>query len=313
MITLDCSEHIRGEFATVSGADVDASYAMLPSDLVVELEARYLGKSFSIDSDVSICFTDFDDFKRIVLIYLTAVEHVLEIFGDLIDGTDIDFEVSIDETEFTTTPQAHYFVANELRLRSVEVNSIAPRFVGEFQKGIDYRGDVSIFESDFLAHARIADLFGYKISVHSGSDKFSVFPAVSRLTDGRFHVKTAGTNWLEVLRVIAVCAPALYREVHSFALANLSEAQRYYHISGEVDRIADLGEIPDERLPDYLELDDSRQVLHITYGLVLQACATDGSLLFRDRIYNVLREHEDLYNAALGAHIGRHLSALGIA
>jgi hypothetical protein len=58
-------------------------------------------------------------------------------------------------------------------------------------------------------HARIAGKLGYKISVHSGSDKFSVFPVIGEKTRGRYHLKTAGTNWLEAVRVIAETDPAL--------------------------------------------------------------------------------------------------------
>ena len=74
-------------------------------------------------------------------------------------------------------------------------------------------------------HAEIADHFGYKVSVHSGSDKFAVFGIVGKYTKGRYHVKTAGTNWLEAVRVIAEVAPDLYRKMHLFALNNLNEAK----------------------------------------------------------------------------------------
>src|SRR5699024_7212699 len=132
-------------------------------------------------------------------------------------GKKFNFEISIDETETVTSPQAHFFVANELKSNKVNVFSMAPRFCGEFQKGIDYVGDLHQFENELMEHANIASFFGYKLSIHSGSDKFSVFPIIARHTEGVLHVKTAGTNWLEAIRVIAQQNPDLYRRLHRFA------------------------------------------------------------------------------------------------
>jgi len=311
MITLDCSEHIPSELDCASQAEINTRYAELPADVTGALEKLYLNKTIAVSGDVMLSFC-YDDFKRIVLVYLPAIEHAINIFDELINNKDIDFEVSIDETLSTTSPQAHYFVASELVRHGVEITSLAPRFVGEFQKGIDYRGDISLFERDFLVHAEIAKMFGYKLSIHSGSDKFSVFPIIHRLTDGKYHLKTAGTNWLEAVRVIAKCSPELYREIHAFALSNLQEAKKCYHITENTDYIADLSDVSDNMLPDYLNQDDARQVLHITYGLILQAKNPDGSTLFKDRIFDVLYEHEEEYFTALEEHIGKHLAALGI-
>ena len=311
MITLDCSEHIRNDYASERQSAVDASYTALPSELTSSYEATYLGKAFPIGGDIEIMFED-SEFRRIVLVYRAAVDHAVSIFEELIKQTQTDFEVSIDETLSVTTPQAHFFVANELIRRGVVCASIAPRFIGEFQKGIDYIGEVSEFERAFDAHAKIAAHFGYKVSVHSGSDKFSIFPAVGRLTGGRFHIKTAGTNWLEALRVIAAKEPKLYREIHTFALENLPEARKYYTITDDISDIADIESVSDAALPDYLNHNSARQALHITYGLILQAKTPDGSPLFRSRIYSALHKHEAEYFTALEQHIGKHLGALGV-
>jgi len=311
MITLDCSEHIRNDIVTAPQSAVDELYAALPDDLTSELEYRYIGRKYHISDDVTIAFNE-DEFKRTVLVYQPAIDHTLSVFNEFIKGKAIDFEVSIDETLSTTSPESHFFVANELRSHGVEFASLAPRFIGEFQKGIDYIGDLSGFEQDFAVHARIAKKFGYKISVHSGSDKFSIFPIVGKHTGGRFHLKTAGTNWLEAVRVIAQYAPQLYRELHIFALENLHEAKKYYHITEDTANIADINSLSDAELPCYLEQIDARRVLHITYGLILMAKNADGTPLFRDRIYQVLDEYEPEYIAALEKHIGRHLDALGI-
>ena len=240
-----------------------------------------------------------------------VIKHVISIYNDLIKGTDVDFEVSIDETLTATSPQSHYSVARELIKQGVEITSLAPRFVGEFQKGIDYIGSVSGFEQDFLEHKKIAEELGYKLSIHSGSDKFSIFPVIGRLTGGKFHLKTAGTSWLEAVRVIAQHEPELYREMHIFALDNLQEAKKYYSITENTSNIADINNIEDTALVDYLDQDDARRVLHITYGLILLAKTKSGEPLFRDRIYKALNTYESEYSAALDKHIGKHLYALG--
>ena len=107
--------------------------------------------------------------------HLTYMVHVYDAYISKADR-EIDYEISIDETETVTSPLRTFFVANELTLAGVEVTSLAPRFCGEFQKGIDYIGDVEQFERELREHALIAEHFGYKLSIHSGSDKFKVFP-----------------------------------------------------------------------------------------------------------------------------------------
>jgi len=241
-----------------------------------------------------------------------VIKFTTDIYNEFIRGKDIDFELSIDETQTTTKPEDHRFVAEALKKADIEIVSLAPRFCGEFQKGIDYIGDTSQFEKEFEVHASIANEYGYKISVHSGSDKFAIFPIVSKLTKGKYHLKTAGTNWLEAVRVIAVKEPNLYREMHKFALGNLNEAKKYYATTENTANIANIETVSDDKLPDYLEDIDARRVLHITYGLILNANSDDGSPLFKERIYALLHKHENAYFDALGKHIGRHLESLSI-
>jgi hypothetical protein len=92
-----------------------------------------------------------------------------------------EFEVAVDEIEHRTTPVDHVYLATELHRLGVRWVSFAPRFVGEFEKGIDYLGDRAEFAADVKVHAAIARRLGdYKLSVHSGSDKFSIYEAVAR-------------------------------------------------------------------------------------------------------------------------------------
>lgn len=91
-------------------------------------------------------------------------------------------------------------------------------------KGIDFIGDIDLFNKELNIHSQIADYFKYKLSIHSGSDKFSIYNSISQITNQRFHLKTAGTNWLEALRLIAKVKPDLYEEIliiHTITLMKL--------------------------------------------------------------------------------------------
>ena len=222
----------------------------------------------------------------------------------------VNFEISIDETMSPTTPEQHYFVANELVRRGVRFATIAPRFCGEFQKGVDYIGDLKKFEHELYAHAAIARHFGYKLSIHSGSDKFSVFPIIGRLTQGNFHVKTAGTSWLEAMRVVAMTDAALYREIHAFALTAFSQATKYYRVTTDLAKIPSLDTLSDAELPELFEQNDARQLIHITYGLILSASNADGGSRFKQRLFSLWRAQAELYTKRLELHIGKHLELL---
>src|SRR5699024_748123 len=204
MITLDCSDYIDNSINDLTEAQISGQYEKLDKSIRSKLEERYLSKSFTINDKENINFEDME-FKKIILIYLQTIQFTTQIYNDLIKPLDrkIDFELSIDETTFSTSINAHFLIASELIERGVDIRSLAPRFHGEFQKGIDYIGNKDEFKNNFYLHFLIAEHFGYKISVHSGSDKFKIFPVVGDITKGHYHLKTAGTNWLEALRVIA--------------------------------------------------------------------------------------------------------------
>ena len=307
MITLDCSDHIKG--------GVTAENAPPPPR---ELREKYLEKQFDIGEGIVLSFSE-AELGVIAAIYGEAIGFAATLYKRFLkDGKyNADFEISIDETSTPTTPLQHYFVARELIDAGVSFATIAPRFCGEFQKGIDYIGDLAQFEREIKIHAVIARHFKYKLSIHSGSDKFSVFPLIGRECRGIFHVKTAGTNWLEAMRVIACVDPALYREVHRYALTAFDEACKYYHVTTDLSKIPDVDSLSDDELPSLFENNDSRQLIHITYGLILgkknpPSHGNDGSFTFRDRLYRVWRQNEEAYAQALERHIGKHLDKLGI-
>lgn len=293
MITLDCSDHIRGDGGSAELSD--------------EMKQRYLHKTFEVGEGVTLSFTE-DDLAKIVYIYANAINFAASIWAQFFasNKTNADFEISIDETATPTTPLQHFFVASELLRRDVHFATLAPRFCGAFQKGVDYIGDLARFDAEMTVHAALARHFGYKLSIHSGSDKFSAFPSIGKRTQGLFHVKTAGTNWLEAMRVVAQVDPALYRRVHTYALEVFEAARQYYHVTTELAKIPPLDTLADAQLPTLFAQNDARQLIHITYGLILSHDT------FKEELYALWRKHADVYAHALAEHIGKHMERLGV-
>jgi hypothetical protein len=308
MITADVSDHLHTPFLSAGDADAGAAYASLDPGYRKDVEARYLSRPFGLASGGSVSFTPLE-LKKTVLAYRDALEHAAALYRA---GTSVkrsggfDFELSIDETDSPTSPQAHVFMAVEARRIGIPVTSMAPRFVGEFQKGIDYIGSVKDFESGFALHADIAEAFGHRISVHSGSDKFSVFPAVGRLSRGKFHLKTAGTSWLEALRVIASSDLPLFRDLYSRALERYPAARALYHVTPDLSRLPAVETLDERSAPALLGDIDARRVLHITYGEMLSVPE------LKQRLFGVLTANAETYRAGLQSHIGRHLETLGV-
>jgi len=302
MITLDCSDHIKNGITAGNAPQTPKRYA-----------DKYLGASFDIGEGISLSFGD-DEVKQCAAIYGDAITFAVDIYKRFFAAGkyDADFEISIDETASVTTPLQHFFVARELLDAGVAFATIAPRFCGEFQKGIDYKGDIAQFDREIKVHAAIARHLGYKLSIHSGSDKFSVFPSIGRETRKVVHVKTAGTNWLEAMRVVSMTDPVLYRAVHSYALTAFDEAAQYYHVTADLSKIPALSSLSDQELPKLFENNDARQLIHITYGLILGRKNPDGSFVFKDKLYKLWRDHEEDYINALVNHIGKHVQLLGI-
>jgi hypothetical protein len=217
-----------------------------------------------------------------------------------------ELEVSVDETDQPTSHAEHIYIASELRRLGVEWVSLAPRYIGRFEKGVDYIGDVAAFEADLAGHAAIARQFGpYKLSLHSGSDKFSIYPAVMRQTRGLVHLKTAGTSYLEALRTIAALDPDLFGEIYAFARERYETDKASYHVSAKLERAP----LP-EAVTDWgslLEQFDAREILHVTFGSVLSEQSSSGQRHFFDRFVAVLQANPEAYAANLEKHFTRHL------
>lgn len=305
MITLDASDYIRNDVNDLSDTEVNQQV-----ELDETLIKRYLNQTIQIE-DTQIVFTE-QELKRCVLVYGKAIDFAASIYKTFFieQQAQANFELSIDETATPTTPVQHYFVANELKLKSVKLDTLAPRFCGEFQKGIDYVGDIKQFEAELIMHAAIARHFGYKLSIHSGSDKFSIFTLIGKHTRGHFHVKTAGTNWLEAMRVVSIKAPQLYRDIHAFAISMFPEATKFYHVTTDLNRIPDLNSLSDTELPELFHNNDARQLIHITYGFILNHKDASGEFVFRNHLFQLWRMESQTYSDLLFAHIGKHLELL---
>lgn len=312
--TIDPGEHVDNSAENASVTMLRAAVEKLPwdrlEDSVDSLRKRYLGLDFDIEGTM----IEFDEHTllRAAAKYGRAIAHVVMMYRHLMEvtgGKNCELEVSVDETETPTTHAEHVYIASELQRLQVKWISLAPRYIGRFEKGVDYIGDVAAFESDFAIHAAIARRFGpYKLSLHSGSDKFSIYAPSVRQTRGLVHLKTAGTSYLEALHTVAAINAELFCQIYTFARDRYETDRASYHVSASLDRAPLPNMVCDGDLPGVLEQFDAREILHVTFGSVLTARTADGRWRFYDRLMNLLRTHPEEYAANLQSHFERHLS-----
>lgn len=259
-----------------------------------ELSALYLSEN----GDQPWGQFDAETLLRAVVKYGRAIRHSVEMFRHLSQmKADFDFEISVDETDSPTTPLEHYFIASELTRAGVRFTSLAPRFIGRWEKGVDYLGDLSALDAEMQKHAAVVRRFGtYKLSLHSGSDKFSVYPLLAKHFAGRFHVKTAGTSYLEALRVLAAREPDLFRRIWALARERYAADRATYHVSAELEQVTAAD------LPALLDDFHAREILHVTFGSVLARFGAD--------LKPALLKHADSYAQALQTHFVKHLRLL---
>ncbi len=242
--------------------------------------------------------------------YLLAVEDAGKIFRHIAGrkgGADgFIAEVSMDETDAPQTPPELLVILVMLADEGVRVQTIAPKFTGRFNKGVDYVGDLAQFEREFnedlavIAHAvaRYGLPANLKLSVHSGSDKFSLYPIIRRAlarTGAGLHLKTAGTTWLEELIGLAEAGGAglgLVQEIYQSALEHVDELCAPYATVIDIDR----GRLPTatevrrwsgvrmanalRHIPGHREFNaDLRQLLHVAFKLAAKKGRTYLDLL----------------------------------
>jgi hypothetical protein len=306
--TLDAIEKVIDAAPRMNDADLEQAYRKILADVPAAKgwEKKYSGKTFTFEKEVAVRMEG-RAFREAIVKYGRAIPYWLEMekrVRQKTRGRACEIEIAVDETGAVTTSAEHLFIVRELHERGMTFQGFAPRFVGEFEKGVDYKGERKELEDSVVEHAVLARAHGgYKISVHSGSDKFSIYPMIAKATEGRFHLKTAGTSWMEAVRVIARKDPALFREICDHVRGQFAKDRASYHISGDPAKVpapATLQDADLERL--YVDEDDGRQIMHVTYGSAFGA--------FRERIFSLLAREEDLYTQCLKKHLGRHVKGL---
>jgi tagaturonate epimerase len=301
--TIDPGEHVDDEAHGAGGGAVSAKIGALPwkslESSPQELETRYVGKAIELEERA--LTLEREAVLRAAAKYGRAVAHVTKMYRHLeAKGIPFELEISVDETETPTSHAEHAYIALELRRLGVSFVSLAPRYVGRFEKGIDYIGDLDTLREDLAGHAALARALGpYKLSLHSGSDKFSVYPIIHEATKGMVHLKTAGTSYLEALRVIARVQPELFRDIGALARDSFERDRASYHVSAELENVPDFAALDEAQPPKLLDDDDARQVLHVTFGSALDA--------FKPKIMEALKRHEEAHHDGLRQHFVKHL------
>ena len=311
--TFDPGEYVDATADSTDLHDLRSRFAALPwaqlEDTAKALFARYLKNKWDIEG----YFIAFDEemLVRAAVKYGRAIAHVSQMYRHLVQvGTEHawEVEISVDETAVPTTHAEHLYFVTELRRLGVQWVSLAPRFVGRFEKGVDYIGDLKAFKIDIAIHAAIARTQGpYKLSLHSGSDKFSIYPIAAQETQGVVHLKTAGTSYLEALRTIGQLDATLLREIYAFACECYTVDRASYHVSAQLRRAPDPAELTNANVHNLLEQFDAREILHVTFGSILTAQTSTGTTRFYDAIMTLLRAYPEVYAANLMTHFSRHL------
>ena len=306
MLTIDISDFLPTDAAAMDNRSLQETFRKLPRKEQQRIRRTYSGRSFNLGS-VSVRFRP-GDAERAAIKFLAGMDFAQKAWDRLRKQRgDAAVEFTVDEIPVVSSLVDHYFIANEFRNRGVNLYSIALRFPGAMHKGVDYDGDVRAFDREFSDHVAIAEaLGGHKVSVHSGSDKFAIYPTVGRRSGGRFHLKTSGTSWLVAMQTVAETAPDFYREIHRKAMDVFPEMQAKYEITADINQVPDLDSLRDRQLLDLFSNPHWRQLLHISYGGIL----SDADLA--SRIRDTLHVNEDAYFTNISRHFTAHLDSLGV-
>ena len=277
--------------------------------------ADYIGKSGSMEER-----------------FLPAIKEAGRIYRHIAEKKGADnfvTEVSMDEVDNAQTPEELRYILKEIAAEKIPVQTIAPKFTGRFNKGVDYRGDLQQFEKEFEQDLLVIDEavkeYGLpdnlKLSIHSGSDKFSIYPIMGRLIrkyDKGIHIKTAGTTWLEENIGLALADPkalALAKRIYVNALTRMEELTVPYATVIDVD--ADALPSPAEvekwdaetyartmrhNQADPLYNPSFRQLIHVSYKIAAE---------LGDEYYPALEAHSEVIGREVIENIcDRHIKRL---
>ena len=277
--------------------------------------ADYIGKSGSVEER-----------------FLPAIKEAGKIYRHIaaVKGEDnFVTEVSMDEVDVAQTPEELRYILKELAAEKVPLQTIAPKFTGRFNKGVDYQGDLEQFEKEFEQDLQViaecVKEYGLpenlKLSIHSGSDKFSIYPIMGRLIrkwDAGIHIKTAGTTWLEEIIGLSVAdadALALAKKIYRQSLGRMEELTVPYAtvIDVHVDELPDPDEVDGwdadrfaralrHNQADPLYNPSMRQLLHVSYKIAAELA---------DEYLPALEKHTDVIGAQITENLGaRHINRL---
>ena len=270
--------------------------------------------------------------QAIAVKYLFAVKQAGKIYRHIASSKGADSfitEVSMDETDKLQTPLDLLFILAAIADEGIPAQTIAPKFTGRFNKGVDYAGDVAQFarefEQDLAVVAFAVQEFGLpgnlKLSIHSGSDKFSIYGPINRALkkfDAGLHLKTAGTTWLEELIGLAMAGGdglAIAKEIYAQALSRIDELCQPYATVIDIDRKRlpaprQVDKWDGQRFAATLRHDRScadynayfRQLLHVAYKIAAE---------MGQRYLDVLERYDDRIAKEVAANIyERHVTAL---
>ena len=264
--------------------------------------------------------------------FLPAIREAGRIYRHIVEKKGADnfvTEVSMDEVDNAQSPEELRYILKELAAEKIPLQTIAPKFTGRFNKGVDYRGDLAQFEKEFEQDLQViaecVKEYGLpenlKLSIHSGSDKFSIYPIMGRLIrkyDAGIHIKTAGTTWLEEIIGLSVAdadALALAKEIYREALGRMEELTVPYAtvIDVDVDALPNPDEVDGwdaERFARALRHNQAdplfnpsmRQLIHVSYKIAAE---------LRDEYIPALEKHADIIGQQISDNLGaRHINRL---
>ena len=277
--------------------------------------ADYIGKSGSMEER-----------------FLPAIKEAGRIYRHIAEKKGADnfvTEISMDEVDEAQTPEELRYILREIAKEGIPVQTIAPKFTGRFNKGVDYRGDLARFEREFEQDLMVIDEavreYGLpanlKLSIHSGSDKFSIYPIMGRLIrkhDKGIHIKTAGTTWLEENIGLAVADPAaleLAKKIYVNALGRMAELTVPYAtvIDVDVTKLPTPEEVAKwdadtyartmrHNQEDPLYNPSFRQLIHVSYKIAAELA---------DEFLPALEKHTDVIGEQITANLcDRHIARL---
>ena len=319
--TIDVAESI----GKAAPADQVAAFIAKHPELIGTLKIAGVGAPITLTKA---------DVEKVANKYLSAAQEAARIYRHIAKTKgeeNIIAEVSMDETDLPQTPPELLIILAALADEKVKAQTIAPKFTGRFNKGVDYVGDLVQFEREFnddlavIAHA--IKTYGLpatlKLSLHSGSDKFSLYPIIRRATEktgAGIHIKTAGTTWLEECIGLAEAggdALALVKSFYATAFDHIDEYCAPYATVIDINRaklpsVATVNGWSGPRLanairhiPGHPEYDTNlRQLLHVSFKLAAKA----GT-----KYTDLLKQHEAIVAKNVVANLlDRHFKPLFI-